>query len=59
MLDSKTRKIVFDCANDITKTREIGKKLVVQRTSDGTFGKVEDILDHVISKYVYNQLIEI
>ena len=59
MLDSKTRKIVFDCANDIAKTREIGKKLVVQRTSDGTFGKVEDILDYVISKYVYNQLIEI
>ena len=50
MLDSVSRKKVLSATNDIRKVRGIGKNMIMERTSDGSFGSADDILDCVISK---------
>lgn len=49
MLDSVSRKKVLSATNDIRKVRGIGKNMIMERTSDGSFGNADDILDCVIS----------
>ena len=49
VLDPDTRKILVNYAESIKKIRKIGAQMIIDRTSNGEFGRVGDILDGIIS----------
>jgi high-affinity K+ transport system ATPase subunit B len=50
MFNSDARKALFSNANNIQKIRDIGKQMIMDRTSNGQFGVAEDVLDSIISE---------
>ena len=50
MLNSESRNALFVYAREIQKIRDIGKQMIIDRTSNGQFGLVDDVLDSIISK---------
>ena len=48
-MDSKARKAVNQLQKDLKLLREMGKTLILERTSNGQFGVAKDVMDIIIS----------
>ena len=51
MLNSRVKKQISNTQDGIKKIRAQGAKMILDRTSNGEFGKVQDILDSIISEF--------
>ena len=51
VLDNEFRKSVLSFADNIKWTREIGTGMILDRTSNGKFRPLGDILDCIISEF--------
>lgn len=52
MMDSEARKGIFSFQDNIKTVRALGAKMIMDRTSNGEFGKANDVLDSIISMYL-------
>jgi hypothetical protein len=50
MINSEARRALLKNANNIQTIRDIGKQMIIDRTSNGQFGLADDVLDSIISK---------
>ena len=57
LLNSEVRKQLFINAQNIQRIRDIGKQMIMNRTSNGQFGLVDDILDSIISELLNDQFL--